>query len=171
MKKILRFAVLAIAAAVVFAACDGSGKEDPLEKPGDKPDTEETVPGGDENTGEENGDEDIPVTIDGKQWCFEWNGSLCALDLGVNAEGTAYFLVGFYGMYVSYLEGTYTITPTDATSGKICIINSNDSNSSEIIFEYSQVTDNTVTLNNTTYAITNQVATLSTEKLEVTPLN
>ena len=124
MKKVLKFAVMALAAALTFAACEKNGGEEETPK----------------------------VSVDAKQWCFEWSGMGmpidCVLDLGVCTEKTAYFLMdgavmGVEG-WVPYFGGTYTVTETDETSGKIVIVDPMDPNASEVVFEYKELTDKTV---------------------------
>ena len=80
MKKVLKFAVMALAAALTLAACEKKGGEEETPK----------------------------VSVDGKQWCFEWSGMgmpiNCVLDLGVNTDKTAYFLMDGAGSQESWIE-------------------------------------------------------------------
>lgn len=148
MKKVLKFAVMALAAAFVLAACEKKG-----------------------------GEEDAPkVSVDGKQWCFEWSGMgmpiNCVLDLGVNTAKTAYVLIDAAVMgaegWMPYFGGSYTITETDATSGKITIVDPNDPNGAEVVFEYKELTDKTVKLSNAApFELENVAATASETKLEM----
>lgn len=149
MKKVLKFAVMALAAALTLAACEKKG--------------------GDEETPQE-------VSVDGKQWCFEWSGMGapidCVLDLGVNTEKTAYFLMDGAVMgaegWVPYFGGTYSITETDATSGKIAIVDPTDPSGSEVVFEYKELTEKTVKISNAVpFGLENAAATLSETKLEM----
>lgn len=154
MKKTLKFAVMAFAAVLTLAACEKKGGDETNPEPDPAPAPAE-------------------VSIDGKQWCFEWNGIgdpvAAALDLGVTMEGTAMFIIdgsimGIPG-YTPYGGGTYTITKTDSTSGKIEMT---DMGGGVVVFEYKDLTDKTVTINCAVpYMIEDVVATVSEEKIEV----
>ena len=148
MKKVLKFAVMALAAALTLAACEKKGGEEETPK----------------------------VSVDGKQWCFEWSGMgmpiNCVLDLGVNTDKTAYFLMDGTVMgaegWVPYFGGTYKITETDETSGKITIVDPSDPTASEVVFEYKELTDKTVKISNAApFALENVAATASEKKLEM----
>lgn len=148
MKKVLKFAVMALAAALTLAACEKKG-----------------------------GDEEAPkVSVDGKQWCFEWSGMgaplNCVLDLGVNTDKTAYFLIDGAAMdaegWMPFFGGTYKITETDETSGKIVIVDPQDPTASEVVFEYKELTEKTVKISNVApFGLENVEATLSETKLEM----
>jgi len=96
----------------------------------------------------------------------------CVLDLGVNTDKTAYFLMDGAVMgaegWVPYFGGTYKITETDETSGKITIVDPSDPTASEVVFEYKELTDKTVKISNAApFAMENVTATASETKLEM----
>lgn len=99
------------------------------------------------------GEDPASVSIDGKQWSvtFMYGGMMEAtliLDLGVTTENMATIFVGgdaFGGIYPMG-GGNYTITSTDATSGKIGIIDPNDPSGAELVFNYSDLTESSVKL-------------------------
>lgn len=123
MKNIFKFAAMLFAAVALFASCDN--KE---EKP-------------------------AALSIDGKQWSvsFMYGGMMEAtliLDLGVTTENMATIYVGgdaLGGIY-PMMGGNYTVTPTDATSGKIAIVDPYDPSAAELVFNYSDLTEATVKL-------------------------
>lgn len=64
-------------------------------------------------------------SIDGKQWSF---------------TRAAMSMSG----YTPYFGGNYTITPTDATSGKISVIDPNDPTQTESVLTYTDLTATSV---------------------------
>jgi hypothetical protein len=144
MKKILNFAVMALVAAMSFVAC-----------------TEKT---------------NEPLSIEGKAWSFEWaimDNAPCVFDFGVNEPGTAHLLVDMFVFledavlgesYYPYFSGNYTITEKTATSGSISIVDPADPSAAAVVFEYSDLTENTVKLSCDEYGFDNTVLTLISKK-------
>ena len=120
MKNIFKFAAMAFAAVAMFAACE----------PEDK------------------GGKDA-LTLDGKQWVYtsELDGivSTSLIDFGATAKDTFYYGFVNDGAVMVMNPGTYTITPTDATSGTITIVYKGWSEEDQTIeFEYTDLTENSV---------------------------
>jgi len=165
MKKMMRFAAMAATMIALCVSCEeikNEGLED------DKNNNENVDGGGSE--------EDVtPVSIDGKQWSFTWAAMNVAavLDLGVTAEGTLVFGVdaaamdpSLAGSFVAYGGGTYTVTPTDATSGVITM--ADPMGGGDVVFNYSDLTENSVKLTNAVpYQLENCEATLLTDKVTI----
>ena len=89
-----------------------------------------------------------PASIDGKQWTadFMYGGMMEAtliLDFGVTTEGMATIYVDIEAMGGTYPMGggNYTITPIDATSGTIVIVDPYDPSASELIINYTDLTE------------------------------
>jgi hypothetical protein len=88
-----------------------------------------------------------PASIDGKQWTadFMYGGVYDAtliLDFGVTTEGMATIYADIEAMGGTYPMGggNYTITPIDATSGTIVIVDPNDPTGAELVFNYTDLT-------------------------------
>lgn len=171
MKKMLKFAAMAATLVAMCASCedlknDGSENEN---------DNQENVNGG--GTEDDNNQEETTYTVDGKQWNYTWNApeelggaTPCVLDLGVTTEntlivamdGTAYELPN---IFIGFQAGTYTVTPTDATSG---VIKMADPSGAEVIFTYSELTENSMKLSNQLpFGLDNVTATLAPEKITI----
>ena len=164
----MRFAAMAATMIALCVSCEeikNEGLED------DKNNNENVDGGGSE--------EDVtPVSIDGKQWSFSFEfpgmGNVKAvLDLGVTAEGTLMFGVdaavmdpSMAGSFIAYLGGTYTVTPTDATSGVITM--ADPMGGGDVVFNYSDLTENSVKLTNAApFGLENCEATLLTDKVTI----
>lgn len=159
-------------AAVVLAG--GATSCDPM----DKDDDQKEQTGGNTNTpsGDNEGSTNTPATlsIDGKQWKYDFNyggmmQTIAVLDLGVTQEGLAAVYVdqsmGEGTFYYPNYGGSYTVTPTDDTSGTISITDPMDPSGEAVVFTYSNLTETSVTLNCTapSCAVENVVA----EKVEM----
>ena len=137
--------------------------------------------------GDDNGDEPATLSVEGKQWAFNWTelGGMMELenmpsciDLGVSMEN--YFMAGVdyeaiygeeaAGMWMAYFEGYYEIETTDETSGLIWLLQS-DWETGELArvmyIEYSDLTETTCTFNAPELMLNNVVATLMTENVLV----
>lgn len=74
---------------------------------------------------------EVELTVEGKQWLFDWEamGVSAMLDFGVSAE--AYFYLAYdatdFGMegYLEYVGSEYSVAATDATSGVITLVTYN----------------------------------------------
>lgn len=128
------------------------------------------------------GEAEETLTVDGKQWSFEWAamGVEARLDLGVSMEG--YSMVGydigpFYpedpsaaGIWMAYIEGNYEVEVIDETSGNIWYMAS-DFVTGELsrgtAIAYSNLTETTVTLNCPDFMIDNVTATLAEEYVTI----
>ena len=157
MKKFMKFAAMAAAALFLCAACEEKG-------------------GADDKT---------PLTIDGKQFSFNflYAGQMqldAVLDLGVNVENTAMVLVDMGAMMGSETSmwspflggGNYTVTSVDETSGSISMVDPADPSGAELVINYSNLTEDSVTLSCEAEALTldNVTATLVTDKITITPM-
>ena len=123
MKNIFKFAAMAFAAVAMFAACE----------PEDKGNEKDALP-----------------TPDGKQWvCEEEVTWVC--DFGVTKKDTQYqgmlYQTGENWAVNTMGGNSYTITPTDETSGVITLTISNEYGDTEpevLEFKYSDLTETTV---------------------------
>lgn len=74
---------------------------------------------------------EVELTVEGKQWLFDWEamGVSAMLDFGVSAE--AYFYLAYdatdFGMegYLEYIGSEYSVAATDATSGVVTLVTYN----------------------------------------------
>ena len=137
--------------------------------------------------GDDNGDEPAALSVDGKQWSFDWSdyGMMMGLehmyscfDLGVSMEG--YFMAGIdyeaiygeeaAGMWLAMVEGYYEIEEIDETSGYIWLLQSDwvtGELTRSMYIEYSNLTETTCTFNCPDFYINNVEATLMTENVLV----
>ena len=108
------------------------------------------------------------LTIDGKQWAFDWEmmGAPVRLDLGVSIPG--YCMIGFdlglwypddpeaAGMWMAYIEGYYEIEVLSETTGKIWLMSA-DPVTGDLVpgmsIDYSGLTDTEVTLDCESFGI------------------
>ena len=107
-----------------------------------------------------------PLTVDGKQWAFDWEmmGIPVRMDVGVSIPG--YCMIGYdmemmygpeaAGMWMAYLEGYYEIEETSETTGNIWLMGA-DYVTGELTrafcIEYSGLTEDGVTLDCETFGI------------------
>ena len=114
-------------------------------------------------------------TVDGKQWMFSWNAMGMPIpavaDLGVTEPGAFVFAVDGSMMgqtgYMPYLVGVYEVKPTDATSGVIEVVDLSDPMQTKIPISYSELTETTVKINQTSLGIVDVVATVSPSFIDV----
>jgi len=146
----MAMALAAVVMAGVTVSCD----------PMDKDDDQQEQTGGDTNTpsgdtnnpsDDNNGSTDTPATlsIDGKQWEATWDMMMnvpCVFDFGLTTAETFYFAYDTSTMegpgWMTYFSGTYTVTPTDETSGTILM---NDGYG-EVSLSYSNLTADSVVI-------------------------
>lgn len=119
-----------------------------------------------------------PLSIDGKQWCFEW-GAMgtpvdAVLDLGVSQKDMAIVAVDAAAMnlsvegYVPYYTASYTVTATSAKEGKISLVDPSDPSGSELVITYKDLTEKTVKVSNEIpFMLDNVTLTLAEEKAEI----
>lgn len=121
-----------------------------------------------------------PLSIDGKQWCFEcvYAGmapATAVLDLSVSEKdfmviGMNIPLMGMAeGTYMMSSAGNYRVEATDATSGKISAVDPDDPTASVLEINYSSLTEKSVVLSCTAeiLQLDNVTATLAEEKIEI----
>ena len=110
--------------------------------------------------------EPAKLTIDGKQYSFDWElmGIPVRLDLGVSIPG--YCMIGYdmemqygpeaAGMWMAYVEGYYEIEETSETTGKIWLMGADPVTGDlarNMYIEYSGLTETEVTLDCETFSI------------------
>lgn len=152
MKKLMKFAAMAVAAIALCVSCQ--------EKP--------------ENTDPE--PDATPLSIEGKQWKFSWTlmgGVDAVLDLGATTSGTLTMAVdasamgdpSLAGKYIAYINGNYTLTATDATSGSFEFSDPMDPTGTKVSGFYSDLTENSVKVTITSLGLENCEMTLMTDKV------
>ena len=110
--------------------------------------------------------EPAKLTIDGKQYAFDWEmmGIPVRLDLGVSIPG--YCMIGYdmeimygpeaAGMWMAYIEGYYELEETSETTGKIWLMGADPVTGDlarNMYIEYSGLTETEVTLDCETFSI------------------
>ena len=108
------------------------------------------------------------LTVDGKQWAFDWEmmGAPVRLDLGVSIPG--YCMIGFdlglwypddpeaAGMWMAYIEGYYEVEVLSETAGKIWLMSA-DPVTGDLVpgmsIDYSGLTETEVTLDCESFGI------------------
>ena len=145
MKKTFRFMAMAVAAIVMAGttvACD------PMDKDGQN---KEQTGDNTENEGTENeGEAPAALTLDGKQWMtviadeVQGDSGYC-LDFGVTVAGKVIMWNvtlsdNKFAAGAEYMAGEYEITATDATSGKITVVDMFGEN----VYKYKDLTATSV---------------------------
>ena len=120
MKSIFKFAAMAFAAVAMLASCDK----------------------------DQNGKKDS-LSIDGKQWMTEMQGTGVFIDLGVKKAGMSYSGYCNPETYASLQVmslGEYTVTATDETSGTINVegVDMYTGEPATMVFRYKDLTESSV---------------------------
>ena len=130
-----------------------------------------------------NGETPAELTVEGKQWSFDWElmGNVTVrLDVGVSIEN--YCMIGLdlglmypddpgaAGMWMAYIEGYYELEETSETSGKIWLMQA-DWVTGELTrglsIDYSGLTEDEVTLDCETYGLMGTRAFICPEVVNV----
>ena len=116
--------------------------------------------------GESEPEEPAALSVEGKQWAFDWEmmGIPVRLDLGVSIPG--YCMIGYdmelmygpeaAGMWMAYIEGYYEIEETSETTGKIWLMGADPVTGDlarSMYIDYSGLTEEEVTLDCEMYSI------------------
>ena len=132
--------------------------------------------------GEPAPEEPVALSVEGKQWAFDWElmGVPVRLDVGVSIEN--YCMIGLdlglmypddpgaAGMWMAYIEGYYELEETSETSGKIWLMQA-DWVTGELTrglsIDYSGLTETEVTLDCETYGLMGTRAFICPEVVNV----
>lgn len=129
MKRVFKFAAMAFAAVAMLAACNKD--ENPADNSGN------------------GGNEPAALTIDGKQWMTDMQGTGVFIDLGVKKAGMSYSGYCDPETYVSMMGmslGEYTVVATDAASGTINVegVDMYTGEPATMVFRYKDLTESSV---------------------------